>query len=193
MGQRYGSRSSVAGFLSEGKHTTYFDTGTQYASARWTLCVPPSRSLPLKASRISRVIAPRRECLTNFGHVNSASARGVTGIARERRSKRHKAHTHILFGCRPKRVPRDTAVQHWCNLSAGLPSDLAMAKAYLARLEQTMPRKQRLAVPQLKELASTFSLCSPVFVGALNCHSGGTGASTVCSSVRCRPDSLQSQ
>jgi hypothetical protein len=39
---------------------------------------------------------------------NDASARGATGISRERHIEHRKWHTHILFESRPKCVPRAT-------------------------------------------------------------------------------------
>jgi hypothetical protein len=49
--------------------------------------------------------------LTDFEAPNSASARGVRGISRERHSRHRKAHTHILFECRSKCVPTGNADQ----------------------------------------------------------------------------------
>jgi hypothetical protein len=83
------------------------------------------------------------------------------GISRERHSKHRKAHTHILFECRPKCDPRGNADQHWCSLSAGLPIGFVMAKPSVARLERTRPRKRRLTVLEVQELRLTFSLCPP--------------------------------
>jgi hypothetical protein len=61
--------------------------------------------------------------------VNNASARGVMGTSRERRSKHRKAHMHIFAAHRPKYVPMGNAARQRYSRSAGLPSDFAMAKA----------------------------------------------------------------
>jgi len=81
---------------------------------------------------------------------NSASARGVRGISRERHSRHRKAHMHILFECRSKCVPTGNADQHWCSLSVGLPIGFAAAKIYAARLGRIRPRTQRLTVLEVQ-------------------------------------------
>ena len=81
------------------------------------------------------------------------------GISRESHSYR-KAHTHIFFECRPKYDPRGNAKQR-CSRSAGLPIGFVMAKPFVARLEWTRPRKQRLILLEVQKLRSTFSWCPP--------------------------------
>ena len=71
---------------------------------------------------------------------DNASARGVLGISRERRSKHRKVHTNSLAERRPRYVPVGNVNRQRCSRRAALSTDFAMAKAYVARLEQTRPR-----------------------------------------------------